>query len=190
MVDELRKLADDLCDLDGTWTTSASSLIGGYSSVICDQIVVAHCFREEVSAFIAAASPAAIIALLDEISSLTQHADILQRDVEAFSAERDAWQETAAQHCRNEEYYRDLIDQVAPLLGPPMYTQDDGGVVPEPLRACLPKSVARLLAERDEARAAVKRLAGALEDIHVEQTDWPVKREALADPVVRRIVEE
>ncbi len=71
--------------------------------------------------------------------------------------ERDAWIETARQHARNEEYYTGLIDTVAPMLGSAMYTQDDGGVVPEPLRACLPKAVAQLAAERDEAREAVKR---------------------------------
>jgi hypothetical protein len=66
--------------------------------------------------------------------------------LEALRAERDAWQETAAQFSRNEDYYRGLIDSAAPNLGSPMYTQDDGGVVPEPLRACLPKAVAALKA--------------------------------------------
>ena len=66
--------------------------------------------------------------------------------IEALRAERDAWQETAAQFSRNEDYYRGLIDSAAPNLGSPMYTQDDGGVVPEPLRACLPKAVAALKA--------------------------------------------
>jgi hypothetical protein len=58
------------------------------------------------------------------------------------------------------------------------------------IAAASPSAVLALLDERDEAREAVKRLAGALEDIHVEQTDWPVKREALADLVVRRICDE
>jgi hypothetical protein len=48
-----------------------------------------------------------------------------------------------------------------------------------------------LIGERDEARAAVKRLAGALFDLlHGCSVDAPKNAdEALADPVVRRIVE-
>ena len=50
---------------------------------------------------------------------------------------------------------------------------------------------APLVAERDEAREAVRRLAGALDDIASQHNgqvgDWA--RTALADPVVRRIVE-
>jgi hypothetical protein len=151
MTDELRKLADDLCDLDGTWTTSASSLLGGYSSVICDQIVVAHCFREEVSAYIAAASPASVIALLDERDQWRQAAELNMQDYQKMYRERDEARDAATRQCERREV---------------------------------------VAAQRDEAVAAVKRLAGALEDIHVERTDWPLKRDALADPVVKRIVEE
>jgi hypothetical protein len=43
-------------------------------------------------------------------------------------------------------------------------------------------------AERDEARAAVKRLAGALDDVVVRNT-YSTAIAALADPVVKRIVE-
>jgi hypothetical protein len=80
--------------------------------------------------------------------------------------ERDAWIETARQHARNEEYYASLIDEVAPMLGSAMYTQDDGGVVPEPLRACLPKAVAQLAAERDEARARIAELEAGLRELY------------------------
>lgn len=78
---------------------------------------------------------------------------------EALRAERDAWEQTAAQFSRNEDYYRGLIDSVAPMLGAAMYTQDDGGVVPEPLRACLPKAVAKLKARAEEAEAALADVA-------------------------------
>jgi hypothetical protein len=53
----------------------------------------------------------------------------------------------------------------------------------------------QLVAERDEAREAVKRLAVALEKIddneHQYGPNWmaEIARSALADPVVRRIVE-
>ena len=42
--------------------------------------------------------------------------------------ERDAWKETAERHCRNEMFYHDIIGQLGPLLGPTVYTSDDGSV--------------------------------------------------------------
>ena len=83
--------------------------------VICEQVVVAHCFREEVAAFIAAASPEAVLGLLDEIAAVE--------------------------------------------------------------------------AERDEVREAVRRLAGALEGGREDGWKWKFAFDALADPVVKRIVE-
>ena len=118
----------------------------------------------------------AVRRLLDKNAELERH--------------RDAWIETAAQFHGNEQYYSGLIDSVAPALGPAMYTQDDGGVVPEPLRACLPKAVAALMAERDEARGAVKRLAGALDGMLAGHRECDVTAiESLHDPIVKRIVE-
>ncbi len=69
------------------------------------------------------------------------------------------------------------------------------------IAAASPSAVLALLDERDEARAAVKRLAGALESVGREcqrSTNHATKlhgvqswvREAMADPVVKRIVEE
>lgn len=43
----------------------------------------------------------------------------------------NAWQETAAQHLRNEQFYRDLLGQCAKMLGDGCRRQDDGGMVPE-----------------------------------------------------------
>lgn len=50
----------------------------------------------------------------------------------------------------------------------------------------------RLMAERDEARAAVKRLTGALVNMldDGDRMNKIAASEAMADPVVRRIVEE
>lgn len=60
------------------------------------------------------------------------------------------------------------------------------------IAAAAPDVVLGLLAERDEAREAVRRLAGALVDVldDGDFTDTVVAMEALADPVVRRIVGE
>jgi hypothetical protein len=65
------------------------------------------------------------------------------------------------------------------------------------IAAASPAAVLALLAERDEARAAVKRLAGALEllESNVFEDGAPdealeLALVALQDPVVKRIVEE
>lgn len=78
--------------------------------------------------------------------------------LEALRAERDAWMETAAQNQQNRDYYVGLIDSVAPMLGAAMYTQDDGGVVPEPLRACLPKAVAELKARAEKCESMLREI--------------------------------
>ncbi len=57
------------------------------------------------------------------------------------------------------------------------------------------KRIAELEVERDEARDAVKRLAGALEELAndaeyaMRSNDEAIARDALSDPVVKRIVE-
>lgn len=56
------------------------------------------------------------------------------------------WKERAAQHMRNEEFYRDLLDQCAVHLGPDVYVQDDGGRSDEPLRLKIPALVKALAA--------------------------------------------
>ncbi len=63
--------------------------------------------------------------------------------------EADAWRETARFHAQNEDYYRGLLDKCAPYLGPGVYVQDDGGIVPDPLRAKVPELVRALREARD-----------------------------------------
>jgi len=81
--------------------------------------------------------------------------------VAARLAERDglakAWEETAAQHCRNEFFYRGLLDQIAVHLGPNVYVSDDGSIQDSPLRLKIPEMVADL---RAKLEAAEKELAG------------------------------
>ena len=66
---------------------------------------------------------------------------------------KNGWQkESAAQFCRNEEYYRGLLDKVASYLGPGVFVSDDGSVQDGPLRAKVPEMVAALIAENNELR--------------------------------------
>lgn len=56
------------------------------------------------------------------------------------------WHDTAAQHCRNEEYYRGLVIEIGKMLGPEVYVSDDGSVQHDVLCAKVPELVAARLA--------------------------------------------
>lgn len=61
--------------------------------------------------------------------------------LEKAIAERNAWVESAAMFSRNEDYYCDLLDQIAAHLGIDAFTADDGSVYDSPVRAKLPDLV-------------------------------------------------
>jgi hypothetical protein len=64
--------------------------------------------------------------------------------LQAAVNERNAWCDTAAQHCRNEDYYRSLLVQIGALLGPVAYTSNDGSMQQDVLCAKVPELVERL----------------------------------------------
>jgi hypothetical protein len=75
------------------------------------------------------------------------HKGLLPENVERLTRERNQWEDTAAQMCRNMEYYRGLVDQVGRLLGDAAYIADDGSRSDDILRAKVPELVeARLKA--------------------------------------------
>jgi len=57
----------------------------------------------------------------------------------------DNWKETAAQHLRNEEYYRGLLIQIGEMLGEEAYIADDGSKQQDVLCAKIPELVAKRL---------------------------------------------
>jgi hypothetical protein len=85
-----------------------------------------------------------------------------QARIAQLEAQRDGWQASAAQFHRNECYYRGLLDQIGEHLGPDAFTQDDGGLVDEPLRAKLPELVARLRTEVESLRVEKRYVEGLL----------------------------
>lgn len=84
-------------------------------------------------------------------------------DIDQLRRMAIGWLETAAMHARNEDYYRGLLDACAPHLGPAVYTQDDGGIVTEPLRAKVPECVAVLAAARAESAERTAALEAEVE---------------------------
>jgi hypothetical protein len=77
----------------------------------------------------------------------------------------EGWHSVAKEMSDGLEYYRGLLDKMAPYLGEKAFICDDGSVSDSPLRAKFPELVlaevsdnASLKAELTEARAEVKRL--------------------------------
>lgn len=86
-----------------------------------------------------------------EIAELKQQRDELRHQLAGMT-------DSAKHYSNGMEYYRGLIDEAAKSIGIAMYTADDQGVHPDPLRAKLPECVAELVQQRDELLAALKRL--------------------------------
>jgi hypothetical protein len=72
----------------------------------------------------------------------------------ALRAERDGWIEAAAQHLRNEEWMRGLLEQIGALFGDAARTSDDGSVQDSVLLLRVPELAAAMKAERDRLRGA------------------------------------
>lgn len=79
------------------------------------------------------------------------------------------WQSVAREMSNNLEYYRGLLDKMAPYLGEKAFTADDGSTSDSPLRAKLLEMVlaevtenADLRQQLSHAKAEVERLTGEL----------------------------
>lgn len=84
-------------------------------------------------------------------------------DCSQLKRERDGWMESAAQFCRNMEYYRGLLDRIGRSIGPEAYTADDGSVSDEVLRAKVPEIIERLLGSKPTGNETPVRLSASEE---------------------------
>jgi hypothetical protein len=75
----------------------------------------------------------------------TSHITMDPLIAEAVAVRIAGWMETAAQFCKNTEYYRDLVQQCGRYIGIEAYTQDDGGIVDSVLCAKVPELVKNLV---------------------------------------------
>ena len=69
-----------------------------------------------------------------------------------ITAERDAWEHTAAEFARNADYYRGLVQRIGALYGEAAYVSDDGSKQQDILCAKVPE-----LAEAAESQLAALR---------------------------------
>ena len=61
-----------------------------------------------------------------------------------YKKEKSVWEETARQYAGNTEFYRDLLDQVAYIIGKEAFIDDAGGVHDSPIRLKIPQLVAEM----------------------------------------------
>ena len=94
---------------------------------------------------------------MHEGADVTQEITALRAELTTMTQERDAWKNSAAEFCRNQQYYSGLIDQAAKHIGLSMYTADDQGVNEEPLRAKLPECVEAMTQDRDSLKIIASR---------------------------------
>ena len=91
---------------------------------------------------------------------------------EAVARRIALWMDKAAQMARNADYYRDLLDECAKLLGVAAYTSNDGTAQDEPLRLKVPELVAalqkQLAAAKEDAECAWRNVR-ILEAARVEE---------------------
>lgn len=80
--------------------------------------------------------------------------------VAELEAERDNWENSAAQFVRNADFYQDIVVQIGEHFGALAKTSDDGTVQQDVLALKVPELVEALKAERDRLREALEEIAG------------------------------
>ncbi len=83
--------------------------------------------------------------LEEERDRWKEQADLLGRECEN-------WKATAAQHLRNEQYYRGLIEEIGRMIGPDAFTDDTGSMHESVLCAKVPECVKSLLDHIEDIR--------------------------------------
>ena len=88
---------------------------------------------------------------LSIITDLESERDKLRSELDAarerervLEAEKEGWMETAAQHLRNEDYYRGLVQGIGKNFGADAYISDDGSIQQDILCAKVPYLVIQM----------------------------------------------
>lgn len=73
----------------------------------------------------------------------------MPESIEQAVRERNGWCESAAQHLRNEEFYRGIVTQIGEMFGDAAKTSDDGTLQDSVLALRVPELVATALSNGD-----------------------------------------
>ena len=95
----------------------------------------------------------------DAITRLHLYARGMRELAVQAGSSADSWQQIAAQHCRNEQYYHGLLIQIGEALGSAVMTCDDGTVSPDVLVAKVPEVALARIAELEKQIATARQEA-------------------------------
>lgn len=83
----------------------------------------------------------------NEITDLTRRLEDALSDKVIVEKERDGWQEIAAQHLRNEDFYHGIVTDIGNMFGLKARISDDGTICEGVLALRVPELVAELIIE-------------------------------------------
>jgi hypothetical protein len=92
----------------------------------------------------------------------------VERDEAVRSAQ--AWEESAAFHLRNEQFWRGLVMQIGEPFGVAAKTSDDGSIQEDVLGLKVPELVEKMRAENAKLKAAIGRLRGHIRGMDARVT--------------------
>ena len=81
----------------------------------------------------------------------TKHIEMNVALAEAVAQRIAAWMDSAAQFCRNQEFYQGIITQIGEMFGEAAKTSDDGSVQQDVLALKVPELVADLISRHNNA---------------------------------------
>ena len=84
--------------------------------------------------------------------------------------EANPWFQTARQHCKNEEFYRGILEQIASIIGAAAYKDDFGKVVDSPVILKLPEVVKALKDEAAKVHYELDSIAKLATEIKIKAT--------------------
>ena len=105
--------------------------------------------------------------------------------IATLERQRDAWQETAKQHCRNEQFYHELLDDIGKLFGDAAKRQDDGGLCEDVLVLRVHECVYTALAELAAAQAKIASDATFIQQLGAACVEAETEAIALKDDAER-----
>jgi hypothetical protein len=85
--------------------------------------------------------------LENQITDLTRRLEDALSDKVIAEKERDGWRETAAQHLRNEDFYRGIVTDIGNMFGLKARIADDGTICKDVLALRVPELVVELIVE-------------------------------------------
>lgn len=93
------------------------------------------------------------------------------------------WMDAAAQHCRNESYYRGLLEECGAAIGAPAFVCDSGDISQDVLCAKIPELVKQLVPKKSTMRGDQAIILYSVIEALRNQFDRDNSKVVIGDPV-------